>query len=322
MAVNYNDYMGIGPSTDNSGTRHTINHLPAVAEWEGDVYQIENGDYLLGGRMGLLNIQAQQLLNRTEYLKKVHDALQAQLDATQPGTEKYDELVKRIEALDANKQNNRINHLERLMANAYLAMEMAKIDPDGYDGMVVETFDNGASEIDQIEINVTSVVSGDDSIDVESSAGLIIGSHYQLTDGERTEEIQIKSISVAGKINRVKLMSVVKNQYNEGRAKIYRSSAAIYNGRAYGGGNMRTDVIDDCAGEFSGSNTKVEMTKSVSYADPTSFTVKGAHIKDGQLVMGGSAIGVVLKTAGSTYGDWRRINGNGDDLTQDDLTSD
>jgi len=85
---------------------------------------------------------------------------------------------------------------------------------------------------------------------------------------------------------------------------------------------MRTDVIDDCAGEFSGSNTKVEMTKSVSYTDPTSFTVKGAHIKDGQLVMGGSAIGVVLKTAGSTYGDWRRINGNGDDLTQDDLTSD
>ena len=121
MAVNYNDYMGIGPSTDNSGTRHTINHLPAVAEWEGDVYQIENGDYLLGGRMGLLNIQAQQLLNRTEYLKKVHDALQAQLEATQPGTEKYDELVKRIEALDANKQNNRINHLERLVANAYLA---------------------------------------------------------------------------------------------------------------------------------------------------------------------------------------------------------
>ena len=101
MAVNYNDYMGIGPSTDNSGTRHTINHLPIVANWETEVYEIENGDYLLGGRMGLLNLPIQQLANRTEYLKKVHDELQAQLDATQPGTEKYDELVKKINALDS-----------------------------------------------------------------------------------------------------------------------------------------------------------------------------------------------------------------------------
>lgn len=319
MAVNYNDYMGIGPSTDNSGTRHTINHLPAVAEWEGDVYQIENGDYLLGGRMGLLNIQAQQLLNRTEYLKKVHDALQAQLDATQPGTEKYDELVKRINALDANKQNNRINHLERLMANAYLALEMSKIDPDGYDNMLIETFDGSAEEIDQITVNVTSVVSGDDSIDVEDSHGLIIGAHYQLTDGERLEEVQIKSIAVSGKINRVKLEAPVKNQYNEGRAQIYRSSTAIYNGRAYGGGNVKVDELTDCVSAFSGSNTKVEITKSIDFTDPSAFTIKGAHIKDGQLVMGGAIIGVALNEMGKPQTGFKQINADGDDLKQADL---
>ena len=302
MAVNYNDYMGIGPSTDNSGTRHTINHLPAVAEWEGDVYQIENGDYLLGGRMGLLNIQAQQLLNRTEYLKKVHDALQAQLEATQPGTEKYDELVKRINALDANKENNRINHLERLMANAYLALEMSKIDPDGYDNMLIETFDGSAEEIDQITVNVTSVVSGDDSIDVEDSHGLIIGAHYQLTDGERLEEVQIKSIAVSGKINRVKLESVVKNQYNE-----------------YGGGNVKVDELTDCASAFSGSNTKVEITKSIDFTDPSAFTIKGAHIKDGQLVMGGAIIGVALNEMGKPQTGFKQINADGDDLKQADL---
>ena len=319
MAVNYNDYMGIGPSTDNSGTRHTINHLPAVAEWEGDVYQIENGDYLLGGRMGLLNIQAQQLLNRTEYLKAKQEELQAQLDETKPGTEKYDELLKKIAALDANSENNRINHLERLMANAYLALEMSKIDPDGYDNMLIETFDGSAEEIDQITVNVTSVVSGDDSIDVEDSHGLIIGAHYQLTDGERLEEVQIKSIAVSGKINRVKLESVVKNQYNEGRAQLYRSSTAIYNGRAYGGGNVKVDELTDCASAFSGSNTKVEITKSIDFTDPSAFTIKGAHIKDGQLVMGGAIIGVALNEMGKPQTGFKQINADGDDLKQADL---
>ena len=38
MAVNYNDYMGFGASADDSGVRHTINHLPAVVAWEPDFY--------------------------------------------------------------------------------------------------------------------------------------------------------------------------------------------------------------------------------------------------------------------------------------------
>ena len=314
MAVNYNDYMGIGPSTDNSGTRHTINHLPAVAEWEGDVYQIENGDYLLGGRMGLLNIQAQQLLNRTEYLKKVHDALQAQLEATQPGTEKYDELVKRINALDANKENNRINHLERLMANAYLALEMSKIDPDGYDGMLVETFDDGAPETDQNVTTVTSVVSGDDSVDVEDASGLLIGAHYQLTDGgEHLEEVQVKSIAVSGKINRVKLFSPVKNQYTDGRAKLYRSSVAIYNGRAYGGGNRRVDEWTADT-SWSGTNTKQDVSTELDYTDTSAFTISGAVLENGKLVLGDTPVGIALVKTGGGSGTWARVDEEGDDL--------
>ena len=319
MAVNLNDYVGFGPSTDDTGTRHTINHLPETEDWEPEIYQIESGDYPMGGRNGIANVQANQLGNRTKYLKAKHEELKAAVEAIQPGTEKYDELVKRINALDANKENNRINHLERLMANAYLALEMSKIDPDGYDNMLIETFDGSAEEIDQITVNVTSVVSGDDSIDVEDSHGLIIGAHYQLTDGERLEEVQIKSIAVSGKINRVKLEAPVKNQYNEGRAQIYRSSTAIYNGRAYGGGNVKVDELTDCVSAFSGSNTKVEITKSIDFTDPSAFTIKGAHIKDGQLVMGGAIIGVALNEMGKPQTGFKQINEDGDDLKQADL---
>ena len=313
MAVNYNDYMGIGPSTDDSGTRHTINHLPAVAEWEGDVYQIENGDYLLGGRMGLLNIQAQQLLNRTEYLKKVHDALQAQLEATQPGTEKYDELVKRINALDSTKENNRINHLERLVGNAYLALEMANIDPDGYDSMIVETFNDTAPEIDQFVATVTSVVSGDDSVDVDDSSGLIIGAHYQLADGEHQEEVQIKSINVSGKIKRVVLYGNVKNQYTDGRAKLYRSSVAIYNGRAYGGGNRRVDEWTADT-SWSGTNTKQDVSTELDYTDTSAFTISGAVLENGKLVLGDTPVGIALVKTGGGSGTWARVDEEGDDL--------
>lgn len=319
MAVNLNDYVGFGPSTDDTGTRHTINHLPETEDWEPEIYQIESGDYPMGGRNGIANVQANQLGNRTKYLKAKHEELKAAVEAIQPGTDKYDELLKKIEALDNAKENNRINHLERLMANAYLALEMSKIDPDGYDNMLIETFDGSAEEIDQITVNVTSVVSGDDSIDVEDSHGLIIGAHYQLTDGECLEEVQIKSIAVSGKINRVKLEAPVKNQYNEGRAQIYRSSTAIYNGRAYGGGNVKVDELTDCVSAFSGSNTKVEITKSIDFTDPSAFTIKGAHIKDGQLVMGGAIIGVALNEMGKPQTGFKQINADGDDLKQADL---
>lgn len=68
MAVNVEDYVGIGidPKT---GRRHAINYLPKDADWEEAIYQFEQKDKLIGGVDGIDNIQAQQLSNRTEYLK-------------------------------------------------------------------------------------------------------------------------------------------------------------------------------------------------------------------------------------------------------------
>lgn len=313
MAVNINDYVGFGPSTDDSGTRHTINHLPVTADWEPDIYQIESGDYPMGGRNGIANVQANQLGNRTEYLKEKHEELKAAVEAIQPGTDKYDELLAKINALDATKENNRINHLERLVGNAYLALEMANIDPDGYDSMIVETFNDAASEIDQFVATVTSVVSGDDSVDVDDSSGLIIGAHYQLADGEHQEEVQIKSINVSGKIKRVVLYGNVKNQYTDGRAKLYRSSVAIYNGRAYGGGNRR---VDEWASDtsWSGTNTQRNVSTKLDYTDTSSFAISGAVLENGKLVLGDKPVGIALVKTGGGSGTWARVDEEGDDV--------
>lgn len=313
MAVNINDYVGFGPSTDDSGTRHTINHLPVTADWEPDIYQIESGDYPMGGRNGIANVQANQLGNRTEYLKEKHEELKAAVEAIQPGTDKYDELLAKINALDSAKENNRINHLERLVGNAYLALEMANIDPDGYDSMIVETFNDAASEIDQFVATVTSVVSGDDSVDVDDSSGLIIGAHYQLADGEHQEEVQIKSINVSGKIKRVVLYGNVKNQYTDGRAKLYRSSVAIYNGRAYGGGNRR---VDEWASDtsWSGTNTQQDVSTKLDYTDTSSFAISGAVLENGKLVLGDKPVGIALVKTGGGSGTWARVDEEGDDV--------
>lgn len=317
--MNENDYIGFGPASDGDGARHEINHLPVNPEWVPGIYQLEANDYIIGGRNGVDNLPAQGLANRTEWLKAKLEALKADVAAI-GGNDKYNEIVAMIKALDAGSQNSRINHLERLVGNLYQDIQAAGIDPDGYDNALFETFSDGADEIDQTVVTVKSVVSGDDSIDVEDSSNLIIGAHYQLTDGEKTEEVQVKSINVSGSIKRVVLYENVKNQYTEGRVKLYRSSIAIYNGRAYGGGNTKTAELAG-TDAFSGSNTKKPLAAAVSLSDPAAFVVRGGHVKDGKIVMGAPAYGIALKAPGGTASgtNWVNVNADGDALAQADL---
>ena len=298
----------------NDSTRRNITE---TSEWTPGIYQLEENDVAEAGPDGILNQPIKDLAARTNYLKK----LITELQPTVPGTEKYDELLEKINALDAAKENSRINHLERLVGNLYQDIQAAGIDPDGYDNALFETFADGADEIDQTVVTVKSVVSGDDSIDVEDSSNLIIGAHYQLTDGEKTEEVQVKSINVSGSIKRVVLYENVKNQYTEGRVKLYRSSIAIYNGRAYGGGNTKTEELAG-TDTFSGSNTKKPLAAAVSLRDPAAFVVRGGHVKDGKIVMGTPAYGIALKAPGGTANgtNWVNVNADGDALAQADLS--
>ena len=308
--MNENDYVGFGPATDGTGTRHEINHLPVNAEWVDGIYQWEANDYIIGGRNGVDNLPTQGLANRTEWLKAKLEALKDDVAAI-GGDDKYNEIVAMIKALDADSQNSRIDHLERLVGNLYQDVQAADIDPDGYDNALFETFDKGADEIDQTVVTVKSVVSGDDSIDVEDSSNLIIGAHYQLTDGEKTEEVQVKSINVSGSIKRVVLYENVKNQYTEGRTKLYRSSIAIYNGRAYGGGNTSTQDING-TDTFSGSNTKKSITSTLNLSSADGLSLDGAEVSDGKVIIGGRIIGLALMS--DDGGTWKQVDEEGDAL--------
>lgn len=72
-------------------------NITETATWESGVYQIETGDYLLGGVGGTLNVQPKQLANRTAYLKSRAD----QVDAAKGA---YSNLQSRLEAIDATNE--------------------------------------------------------------------------------------------------------------------------------------------------------------------------------------------------------------------------
>jgi len=44
-------------------------------KWEDEVYQIQRGDKVSGGRNGIANIQATQLANRTQHLKQLVEGI-------------------------------------------------------------------------------------------------------------------------------------------------------------------------------------------------------------------------------------------------------
>lgn len=313
MAINENNYVGYGPVADgDTGTTHTKHHLPEAAEWEEDVYQVETSDYVVGGANGIVNLPHAQLTNRTKYLKVRLEELARRLDEATPDSEDYNAILREIRSLDLSAVRQQVAHLERLNANLYLVIQMAGLDPDGYDGMIAEPLDGGAKDIDQTVVEVVSVVSGDDSIDVSDSTNLIVGAHYQLTDGENIEEVQVKRINSSGNIKRVVLYDNVRNQYKDGRARLYRSSVAIYNGRAYGGGTKSTDEWAP-AETFGGALTPQPLNVGVDMTN-TALTTQGTVIEGGTMILGSPVVGVALVAEGGGNGTWAQVNEEGDAL--------
>ncbi|KVT57986.1 gp53-like domain-containing protein [Burkholderia ubonensis] len=58
-----------------------MSNLIEVDRWENGIYQLETSDPVIGGPDGIDNLQAKQLANRTQFLKRLLEAGQSNLDA-------------------------------------------------------------------------------------------------------------------------------------------------------------------------------------------------------------------------------------------------
>lgn len=306
--INMNDIVGYGDSSD-----PVINHLTEIVSYE-PVYQIKTNDYIIGGANGIANLQARALVGRDNYLRKMIDDLSGRVDEIDafPSEEesRYSQILQQLNALDVTVFKRQISQLERQNMSSALAMKANEMDV-WENGMIVEVFQNNLpTDIDLTNAEVVVVVPGDDSVDITDARNLILGGVYQLTDGEISEEVQIKeNLGTIENGYRILFANEVEKAYKNGRARLYRSSAEIADGRAYGGGILREKTWDANI-NFSGTSNADTISAGIDFSNGAGFELTGAVVDArGQIVLGEDAYGVAL-----SQNNWIRINAEGDDL--------
>jgi len=266
---------------------------PETPEYPEQVKMIMPGEFAAGGAGSPENVQAHALAMRTQWLKSRLEALQSAI----PGTEEYDAIMDQIEniigelkALELTKVASRVEHLERTSGDLALnlrdlawRLEMENLY-GGYDGWWLEDF-LSTGELDMTDVEVTSVVPGDDSIDVGDLSSVIVGLNYTLTDGIAMEEVRIKSTATAGSVKRVILENAVTKQYRSGKARLLRTSAAVREGSAVGAG---TDTSRTWAPKVTwqgvGGMVPVNLALGTNQGNAAAFTASGDIGFSGDLV--------------------------------------
>lgn len=306
--INMGEIVGYGDSSD-----PTINHITEIVSYE-PVYQIKPSDYIIGGANGTANLQARALVGRDNYLRKMIEKVAAKVDEldTLPddAESRYTEILNQLKSLDISVFRNQISQLERQNMTNALAMKAAEMNVDE-NGMIIEVFNTLLpSSIDSTNAEVVVVIPGDDSVDITDARNLIKGGVYQLTDGETSEEVQIKeNLGTIENGYRILFAKAVEKSYKNGRARLYRSSAEIADNHAYGGGILREKTWN--AGiDFSGSSGSATLSAGIDFSNGAGFDLTGAVVDaNGHIVLGEESIGIVNTSTG-----WARIDAEGDDL--------
>ena len=184
--------------------------------------------------------------------------------------------------VDVLSFNSRIERLEDAMNQAMLNLELLQEYP-GYSHFSAEDFKD-VNQIDLFTAAVTSIVAGDDSIDVEPIDGMLPGSLYTLTDGLNTEIVQVQSINLENGIQRVILTEPVKNTYILGSTQIYRTSSRIDDQTALGP-NARIKLVWEPELEWRGTgasetfsvglNTSINNQAAFTFSDNATINSSG-----------------------------------------------
>lgn len=254
---------------------------PAEPVYPEAVKLIMPGEFAAGGIGSPENTQAEALVRRTQWLKR---QVQVLLE-TIPGTEEFEQVLNEIRnelaALDAVSLKNRIDHLERTSGTLALNLQDLawRLELEGlygsYDAWWLENF-LSTNEIDLADVGVTSVVPGDDSLDVDDISNIVVGLNYTLTDGLVSEQVQVRATATAGTVKRVILISPVTQQYRTGSARLMRTSVRISDGKAFGAGTTTSKSWDpNVTWQGTGALVPVDVPLETSVGNSGAFTVSG-----------------------------------------------
>ena len=185
--------------------------------------------------------------------------------------------------------NSRVNQLEREQANIVLQMEAENMMPD-CNMLLTEDFQD-VNQLDMLTVDVTSCAAGDDSVDVQNNYGIIVGSWYWITDGVHCEYVQVKSTIKNGDIYRVILTDPLVNTYDIDMTKLYRTTAWIANGVAYGSGDVLGAVYRPTItwqGTTAGGTAESDEPWGTSQGNAGNFDITGSVVftADGLVTLG------------------------------------
>jgi hypothetical protein len=137
-----------------------------------DVYELSVDDPVAGGPDGVDNRPHKELLERTEYLK-------AQVDKVSTAIENQEIRLAAVEGTSA--------------VTVSRAQELAWAESD--EGFSFEMFGDTTHTWRNVDdVAVTCTVAGDDSVDVESTSGLKVGSSYVIFGDEEAETVVVAEI--------------------------------------------------------------------------------------------------------------------------------
>lgn len=219
----------------------------------------------------------------------------------------------------------RVAQLEKI-ADDIVAHELASGEYPDFNMLLYGTFSGKSlADVERINVAVTSASAGDDTLDVENMGGLIPGHVYTITDGELQEDIVIKNCVKVGTVFRILLEEPLTNTYSLSTATIYRSTAGVAGGRAYGSGlSANTSWAPDITWRGLGSAAAVTVRLDSSMNAVSLYDISGDGTFDieGYMTLDTSkkysdSVGIALVETGGGNGSWAWVDEEGDDLNVD-----
>ena len=201
---------------------------------------------------------------------------------------------------------------EREISNIELALADENIFPD-YNNLLVENFQNGADETDQLTVAVTSIAAGDNSIDVSDISQLKQGMILTLSDGAQQEYVQIANLIKSGLVRRVMLASNTVNTYASLPA-LYRTTASITAGGAEGTGTSRfykhqSSTLWQGLSAITPRSILLNTTQSNASAFTTTSSIQ--YTVDGMVTLSPATItGIAMISMGGGSGTWANYEGS------------
>ena len=189
---------------------------------------------------------------------------------------------------DISIMRGRVGQVERELGNIALELEAKGIYPD-YNALLAEDFTD-PDLVDRFSCAITSIVAGDDSVDVETLVGIVAGAWYTISDGVNQETCQVKSVVKNGSTYRLIMKNKVVATYVCGSTNLYRTTAEIQSaaGLAQGAGDRRTALWQPAlVWTGTNANTATTVPLATTTANSAAFTASGdiGYTADGAVTL-------------------------------------